>query len=572
MVIPVALRPVLGRTELRYTLHTGSLSEAKYRARIIAAYVQELIRKAAGGSTHMQGNTPEQLQGLIRDFVADCLHNWESDVLSRSVTEDVWFAELDHLQVTKGEEEVEIATRDFRRVAKVADRALSAAGITLEPGTEDYNKLCMELLKASKLLSEVWIERHKGDYGRKNSQVITEAVSMVDVPTDSISLVAPPQPQPPHSALHTEKTPLKQVTSEYSTEKKSAGKWTPKTEQENLACYRLFLTWAGQGIVVEDITFKLMREYKAALQKLPANMEKSPQYRDKTIHELLALADQGQIPKVMGIATINKNLNRVSTVLAYAVKNGYISFNPAADMQVEQPKRDDEHRDTFSKEDLHALFHSPDYSSDTFKHPYQFWTPLLALFTGARQNELAQLYLDDLREEDGILVFDINGKLDKKLKTKNAARLVPVHPFMLELGLVRYAQELQAKGEVRLFPELTLRRDGYGQDVSRWFNGNGVSQGYRQSCGVEAAPGEPGKVFHSFRHTFINDMLKRKDMNESLLQRVVGHSFTSMTLGTYGKGRTFVSLAFDEVVSRADFHQTIPLDHLLKSKFARVEG
>jgi integrase len=430
MVVPPRYRLQLGRVELRYTLHTGSLSQAKARAKTIAAYVLDLFHQLGSSDS-----SPALLQLSIRDFVADQLASW-----------------ADH------------STNE------------GAPGITSLP-----------------------------------------SLSAPQVP-----------PQAPNTSLV--KTLLTKVIHEYATEKKNAGKWRTKTEQENLACYRLFLTWAGDGVMVEDITAKLMREYKAALQKLPANMEKSPQYRGKSIRELLQMADQAQIPTVMGIATINKNLNRMSTVLAYAVKNGYIPFNPAADMQVEQPRRDEELRDTFSQDDLYALFHSSQYTTDTFKHPYQFWTPLLALFTAARQNELAQLYLDDIRQEDGVWVFDINGKRpDQKLKNKNSARLIPIHDFLLELGLVRYAQELQARGSSRLFPELTHRRDGYGQDVSRWFNGNGTSPGYRQRCGVDAAPGQGKKDFHSFRHTTITLLVgKRVDIN--LLHKLDGHKLDSMTL------------------------------------------
>lgn len=569
LVVPPRYRPAIGLRELKFSLNTGALSKAKFRAKSIAAYVHHLFKQLDAGASQVQTLAPEQLQGLIRDFVADMLATWESHTLSRPVSDDVWLSDLDQLQMTKAEEIEELARRDFSRVSHIADRVLDAAGLPLDRTSNDYRKLCVELLKASVLLSDVWIARHQGDYGRTNAQVIAEAVSKVDAP-NSGTLVMPQLQVPTSPPPAAEKNLLTKVISEYATEKKNAGKWTPKTEQENHACYRLFLSWAGEGVMVEDITAKLMREYKAALQKLPANMEKSPQYRGKSIKELLQMADQSQIPSVMGIATINKNLNRVSTVLGYAVKNGYIPFNPAADMQVEQPKRDEELRDTFSQEDLHALFHSPQYTHDTFKHPYQFWTPLLALFTAARQNELAQLYLDDLRQEDGVWVFDIQGKRpDQRLKNKNAARLIPIHPFLLELGLVRYAQVLRDMGESRLFPELTLRRDGYGQDVSRWFNGNGISQGYRQRCGVEADPGQGRKDFHSFRHTTITYLVgKRVDMN--LLHKLDGHKLDSMTLDRYGKGWSLVHAMKAEVIDLLEYHQTIPLDHLKASKFART--
>lgn len=571
MVVPPRHRPSFGLTEIRYSLRTGSLSVAEFRAKTIAVYVLGLIRQLEGGTPTVQTLTPEQLQGLIRDFVSECLQTWESQTLRRTTDDEGWLIEQDQLQLMQAEESEEISRRDFSRVSRIADSTLAAAKLTMPRDSDDYRKFCLELLKASQLLSEVWIERHQGNYGRTNAQVVAEAVSKVDVPASA--LVATPQganqaqaPAPPTP----EKNLLTKVIADYSTEKRNADRWTDKTERENLACYHLFLSWAGEGIMVEDITAKVMREYKAALQKLPPNLEKSPQYRDKSIHEVLEMADRGQVEKPMGIATINKNLNRMSTILAYARKNGYITVNPAEDMQLEQPRQDEELRDAFTLDELRTLFNSPQYTTDTFKHPYQFWTPLLALFTAARQAEIAQLYLDDLREVDGIWVFDLNQKLDKRLKNKNAARLIPIHSFLLELGLVRYAQELREKGEVRLFPELTKRRNGYGQDVSRWFNGNGTSPGYRQRCGISPAPGEAKKDYHSFRHTVITLLVgKRVDVN--LLHKLDGHKLDSMTFDRYGKGWSLVRAMREEVIQQADFHQTVPLDHLLKSKFARAE-
>ena len=108
------------------------------------------------------------------------------------------------------------------------------------------------------------------------------------------------------------------------------------------------------------------------------------------------------------------------------MKNGWMHFNPAEGMQLPDPRRDDELRTVFSNEDLHKLFHSPQYKEDTHNHAYQFWVLIIALFTGMRQNEIAQLYVDDIRQDHGLWVFDINANApDKHLKTKNAKRLVP---------------------------------------------------------------------------------------------------------------------------------------------------
>ena len=38
----------------------------------------------------------------------------------------------------------------------------------------------------------------------------------------------------------------------------------------------------------------------------------------------------------------------------------------------------------------------------------RYWIPLIALFTGCRLNEICQLYLNDIRCDNGQYYFDIN--------------------------------------------------------------------------------------------------------------------------------------------------------------------
>ena len=209
--------------------------------------------------------------------------------------------------------------------------------------------------------------------------------------------------------------------------------------------------------------------------------------------------------------TVNMNTMRISSLFNYAVKNGYMSSNPAADLQIKINKRADQQREAFSPEDLDKLFNSPDYKNGTHKHPYRFWIPLIALYSGCRLEEICQLHLEDIRQEDSVWVFDINDKEGRQLKNRSSVRLLPIHPFLIKMGLLVYADSLREKEDIdRLFPELRNTQQGkYGHYPSRWF------ATYRQKCGV----GGPGKTFHSFRHTFITQ-LKHKQVDSFMLQEL----------------------------------------------------
>lgn len=127
---------------------------------------------------------------------------------------------------------------------------------------------------------------------------------------------------------------------------------------------------------------------------------------------------------------------------------------------------------------------------------------------------------------------------------------------------------LRGKKEVRLFPEIKRGRDGYGQTVSKWFNGNGSNSiGYRRRCGVEAKEGEPKKDFHSFRHTVITSLGNNREVFDVALKQMVGHSPGTAETDKRYKKRAVVEMILKQAVEHLDFHETVGLSHLKKSRF-----
>lgn len=311
--------------------------------------------------------------------------------------------------------------------------------------------------------------------------------------------------------------------------------WTTKTEAENRAILAQWLNIVGDQPIT-GYGYEQHRACKATLQRLPPNINKSPRYRGKSIDQILALGDKPAAPN-----TINKSLTRISALFRWAVEYGYTSLNPAGGMTIKNPKRANEERQAFSDDDLIKLFHRDNYRRGRATLPHRYWAPLIALFTGARQNEIAQLHLADFYEADGVPLISINDHGEgKRLKTKAGKRAIPVHAELVRLGLLRYVDELRSANETRLFPELKLQRDGYGQTVSKWF------QRYRRQCGI----GNDGKVFHSFRHTVI-DRLKQADVPKEKIAALVGHEDDSVTFGRYGKD--FSPAIMREIVATLGF-------------------
>ena len=204
---------------------------------------------------------------------------------------------------------------------------------------------------------------------------------------------------------------------------------------------------------------------------------------------------------------------------------------------------------------------SDEYMNDTHRVSYQFWSPIIALLTGMRQNEIAQLHLDDIScDEDGIWIFDVNAKGQKKVKTMAGIRKIPIHPLIIsELRLPEYVEALKGQGKARLFPELKRGRDGYAKSVSQWFNLR-----YKVKCGIKEDADGRMKDFHSFRKT-LNSHLVRKRVPFLMLKQFMGHSKGKDVNPLHYTEKFTPKELFDGVITKIDFG--IDFSHLKNSKW-----
>jgi len=122
-------------------------------------------------------------------------------------------------------------------------------------------------------------------------------------------------------------TAISAMIESYSEEQVQAGNWSTKTEHENNAIFALLTRIIGD-IPCTELSYPILRKYKTTLIRLPANLNKSPNYRGNTIAEVVAMDC-----RPMAVASMNKNLSRVSSLLRWGVKNGYIQTNYAEGLQ-----------------------------------------------------------------------------------------------------------------------------------------------------------------------------------------------------------------------------------------------
>ena len=596
--VPMDIKSVVGRVEFRYSLRAGALRVAKHRARCIASFIHELIKKVR---KQMSEYTPERILGMVKNHVEDIIKDDESPkitidghtvfepsylqtsngmrVLSSERIEQLT---IQYLKETLGNDEkcrvlssgadtitldgmtflegsnmkaeescsiLKSVTRwllqgDHSLMHPLTEKILTREKAPVDPASETYKVLSRELLKGFQSVLQVRTRRSEGDYSVSDEELVPalkqDARRLADIqqrevqaPTPVVSTGIAGNGSAP--LPFTSKLAFTEIQNRYITEIEKGENWTEKTKDENLSIFALFVRAMGD-LDITSIDRKVMSEYKSMLMQLPPNLNKGAKYQGMDLKEIIAQKP----PKTLTVNTLNKYMRRLSGVFNYAVRNGYMPSNPAEGIQIKSQKRADQEREAYNTEDLQKLFDSEEYKEGTHRASYAFWTPYIALYSGCRLEEICQLHLADIRQEGGVWVFDINNKEEKKVKTRASARLIPIHPHLIQLGLLEHVETLKTKGETRLFPELSQRRDGYGQTVSKWF------QRYKERCGI----GE-GKTFHSFRHTYITH-LKHKQVDSFMLHELDGHTIDSETMGRYGKRYT-PDILLREAIEKIDY-------------------
>lgn len=156
--------------------------------------------------------------------------------------------------------------------------------------------------------------------------------------------------------------------------------------------------------------------------------------------------------------------------------------------------------EAFDAQTLKTIFAPANFAQIGTEHTR--WAAVMGLYTGARVGEIAQLYLSDFIEEDGIPCIRIATDSDgQSLKTEASRRLVPLHPDLVKLGLLDRVKGLRQQGKERLFPD--MRIDGKAGA------GNAVSKGFGYYLGkLDIKPRRTNGIvgFHSLRKTVIQEL------------------------------------------------------------------
>jgi integrase len=280
---------------------------------------------------------------------------------------------------------------------------------------------------------------------------------------------------------------------------------------------------------INQLSQKHGRLLSASLEKLPPRRKTDGRYNQKSVKQLIKM----EVDNPMDTRTVNKLIQRCSTWLNWVIRNGYyndrnifhgksIPSNKGKNTITRQPFSVKQLKLIFNKVYLQRTLNSTSPCKFVF-----YWIGILGLHHGTRLQETAQLHINDIYPLNKIWVIDINDNTKvKKLKTPNSKRIIPLHQTLIDLGFLDYLHILEQNGKERLFHELTLGRDGYTKNPSRFFND------YLRELGIKSS--KERYDFHSLRHNCNNELIQ-KDVGVEYRNDYLGWGQTGMSKSVYGK-------------------------------------
>ena len=282
----------------------------------------------------------------------------------------------------------------------------------------------------------------------------------------------------------------------------------------------LFLELAGDR-PVNQVSDAHVRTFLTDIQDWPANARKLAVFRDLDAAAIIAqvrkMKAAGTEVDCIAARTKAKHRDRLATFFNVQLDSGVLTRTPLKGIKRHTTtalQADEESRRPFTDGEVANIFYAGSIDPWAADKPHRFWGAWLGYYTGARVNEVAQLYARDVYQVDGVWGVHFRpAKADQKQKNPNSNRFVRLHPALIDSGFLDYVADVKAAKHERLFPLLPWsKKAGYGDALGDQFSA------YMDRVGIT----EKGVAFHAFRHTLATALI-RKSVDQNVVATITGH-------------------------------------------------
>ncbi len=497
IIVPRDLQGILGRVEITRSLRTADPREANRRRLLWEPHIGTLLGLLRKNGRFM---TKDQLDALTRQYLVASFDQIEERLALDWTPEGL---EIHSSQLNE---------RCHELSGALASADLSGAmGLAAEmaPGADE-----LSLRKLARRLIEVRLDTAVAELRALAGETLMRPEASL-APQEASGELLPMSPK------------VSEVAAMYAQERIARGLWSPKTAKQGAAIFQVIAEMLGDPMI-SLVGKGDIRRLGLDIPKLPAN--RSKKYPGLPIVDVLARIDQDETVDRLEPRSVNKHYQHVRTLFAWAAEHDHIAQSPATVLHDVEEGRAQEARKVLEDSEIVVFFAHIEMKS---REPYGLWIPRIMAFTGCRMGEAAQLRKEDVRMEQGVLVFDFNEESDQKnLKTNASNRRVPIHPRLLELGFLEF---VEGCGEGFLFPERVRFTENPGRgnmdllskQLNRWLRAAGIT--------------DRRKTVQSFRGTMVT-RLKDQGVAEHHIAELVGHENDNITTGRYGKASSMETL------------------------------
>lgn len=495
--IPDDLRPCFNhRHSIRKSLRTRDRNTAVRRARRITVYLDGVFAQLKD-KYQLEKRLAEARLSVADAIIAEITADLERRLTpeQRDILNDPTATPDAILQLLIDETLEQVAHQEQRKQNATERRKEAVAKSQIADRLEQRQR-------ARKLIEEV-----EGDYGTTGVLTSTRTSTVPAPPPGKIS--------PPFSELW----------NEYRQHKIQSGKWKvgnpidDRKTGEYDSNFRDFLEIIGGDKSASEFDRHDAARVVEGLQQIPWNRTKL--FPGKSLSEIPATARK--IKK----NTSKQRLENLKGFFTWLHREELIVRNWLDGRTIES---DAKPYATPDKQDIQEWFN---LQPRLIRKSWQYWIPRVAILTGARQSEIAQLLVSDIKKcpDTGIWFFDINDVDEaKRLKTKAAIRRVPISPDILNDQFFDYLDRVKTAGHKSLWPALNPKGGDLGATVSQYW------ARLRDRHNVLSRPvgdGDRQKVFHSLRRATISALRHIDGVDLVTIQGIVGHEPSMGITGSY---------------------------------------
>jgi integrase len=332
---------------------------------------------------------------------------------------------------------------------------------------------------------------------------------------------------------------------------------TKRSFNEQRDCLHYLIDWLGKDYPITKIDNEIAQQAKKHLRGTPLGRNKGKLTRDHSLLEQIAITKEHRLD-TLSSASVNKYLTYFDGLFKWSQSNRYLDENPFTGIRVKDNKKGNR-RDMFKKDEVALILEElAANKSGKIKNKSQYWGTLIAIYTGARRNEICALLADDIKQDKdtGIWYFDITDEEEegKDVKTDAANRVVPIHSRLIDLGILDFLEESHRMKHVIKHKNGYTARFLYDLNYTehqKWGRklGQFVNDRLLQYLDIHV---KNKKTLHSLRHSFITNLSAAK-VESPTIKSMVGHEQGTVTAQVYTHyGIDFLS-AFQEDIEKLPY-------------------